>query len=160
MLFRTMTAAATLSLAALVPAHAGDFKVGNLEIDDAWVRASIPGQDNGAGYFEIENDGKQADRLVEIRSDAAERVELHAVMNEQGMAKMRQVDGIDIPAGQEVTLAPGGYHVMFFKLKTPFKQGDSIAATLRFERAGDVAIKFEAKPINYRADGHGSQMKH
>ena len=160
MSFRTFTAAAALSLVALTPAHAGDFKAGDIEIDDVWVRASVPGQANGAGYMAIENDGKQADRLLEIRSDAAERVELHAVLNENGMAKMRQVEGVDIPAGQTVTLGPGGYHVMFLKLKAPFKQGDEVPATLRFEHAGEVAIQFKAQPLNYRPDGHGAQMKH
>lgn len=153
MTFRTFAAAAALGLAGLAPAHAGDFKIGSIEIDDAWVRASVPGQANGAGYMEIENDGKQADRLLEVRSDAAERIELHTIVNENGMAQMRQVNGIDIPANGEVKLAPGGYHVMFLKLKAPFKTGETVPATLRFERAGEVAITFEVKPPTYRPGG-------
>ena len=97
-----------------------DYQAGQVEIDDLWVRASAPGQSNGAGYMEIDNKATAADRLLSVSSSAAERVELHTVETKDGVAKMRQVEGgIALPAGGEVKLAPGGYHVMFLKLKAP-----------------------------------------
>jgi len=148
-------AALLLGLAATGPALAAD---GPIDIDDAWVRATVPGQPNGAGYMEIENEGKQNDRLLEVRSDAAERVEIHTVDSTGGVARMRQVDGVDVSAGGEVKFAPGGFHVMFLKLKAPFKEGDRVSATLRFEHAGEVPVQFEVKPAAYgggKGGGHG-----
>ena len=117
---RKFAAVAALSLCAAGSAWAKDYKVGEVEIDDLWVRASAPGQSNGAGYMDIDNDAKTPDRLLSITSAAAERVELHTVETTNGVAKMRQVeDGIALPADTEVKLSPGGYHVMFIKLKAP-----------------------------------------
>jgi len=157
--FRTLAAAATLSLLAASPALAKDYKVGQIEIEDLWVRATVPGQPNGAGYMKIENDGKQADRLLAVQSPAAERIELHATGNENGVARMRRVDGVEIAADGKATLAPGGHHIMFLKLKEPFKAGTQIPATLTFEHAGQVDVSFEVKPAAYNPEGEGS-MNH
>lgn len=154
---------AALGLCAATSAWAGDYKVGEIEIDDLWVRASAPGQVNGAGYMEIDNDAKTADRLVSVTSDAAERIELHTVETENGVARMRHLpDGIAVPADGEVKLAPGGYHVMFLKLKQPFAEGAEVSATLTFQNAGQVAVKFKVKPIGHNAgmQHHGGHMKH
>ncbi|KAG1221038.1 hypothetical protein G6F68_021038 [Rhizopus microsporus] len=70
--------------------------------------------------MDIDNDAKTEDRLLSVSSEAAERVELHNVQTENGVSKMRQVEGgIALPADTEVKLSPGGYHVMFIKLKAP-----------------------------------------
>ena len=98
------------------------------------VRASAPGQSNGAGYMEIDNKATAADRLLSVSSSAAERVELHTVETKDGVAKMRQVEGgIALPAGGEVKLAPGGYHVMFLA-ESPFAEGAAVPATLSSRR--------------------------
>ncbi|MCD0503588.1 copper chaperone PCu(A)C [Bordetella petrii] len=153
---------AALGLCTATSAWARDYKVGQVEIDDVWVRASAPGQANGAGYMDIDNDAKAADRLVSVTSDAAERVELHAVQNENGVARMRHLpDGVPVPADGEVKLAPGGYHVMFMKLKQPFTEGAEVPATLKFQNAGEVAVKFKVMPIGHNpGGGHTMHMKH
>ncbi|OZI33461.1 hypothetical protein CEK29_21675 [Bordetella genomosp. 5] len=165
MKIRSFALAAMLALGAQGLAHAADFKVGQIEIDDLWVRASAPGQANGAGYMEIDNDAKAEDRLLSVTSDVAERVELHEVVTENGVAKMRELEkGVPVPADGEVKLRPGGYHVMFLKLKSPFAEGAKVPATLRFEKAGEVQVQFEVKPIAHNpggAAGHGGHgMKH
>lgn len=154
---------AVLGLSVATTAWAADFKVGQVEVDDLWVRASAPGQANGAGYMEIENDAKAADRLVSVSSPAAERVELHNVVTENGVAQMRQVDGVAVPADGKARLAPGDYHVMFLKLKAPFAEGGEVPATLKFEQAGEVAVKFKVKPLGHNPGmaGHDhGHMKH
>jgi len=160
MKFRQWALAVALGACAVTSAWAHDFKVGQIEIDDLWVRASAPGQSNGAGYLDIDNDGKTADRLLSVSSNVAERVELHTVQTENGVARMRHVpDGIEVPADGKVKLAPGGYHVMFMNLKQPFAEGTEVPATLKFEKAGDVAVKFEVKRIGHQSgDDHSSHM--
>lgn len=160
---RKFAAVAVLGLCAAGSAWAKDYKVGEVEVDDLWVRASAPGQSNGAGYMDIDNEAKTADRLLSISSDAAERVELHTVETANGVAKMRQVEGgIALPANGEVKLSPGGYHVMFIKLKAPFAEGATVPATLKFEKAGEVAVQFKVKPASHNpgmSHDHGA-MKH
>lgn len=142
--------------------------VGNIAVSDAWIRASAPKQVNGAGYATIQNNGAQADQLINASADVAERLELHTIINENGVAQMRQVTGIDIPAGGTTKLAPGGFHVMFLKLKTPFEAGKTVPIKFTFEKAGDVVVNFEVKPITYNPNGgstgHGGHampgMKH
>jgi copper(I)-binding protein len=159
-----LIAAVTLSAATLAVAHAADFKAGSLEINDLWVRGSVPGQTNGAGYMQINNPTGVSDRLLSAQSDASNRLELHTVITENGVAKMRQVPGIDVPAKGSAKLAPGGFHLMFLQLTGPFKQGDSVPVVLKFEKAGEVRVNFTVKPSTFNPGSAGEQghggMKH
>jgi copper(I)-binding protein len=133
-----------------------------LAFETPWVRASAPGQKNGAGYVQIQNKSSQTDRLLSATTENIGRVELHTIINENGVAKMRQVQGIEVPAGSGATLAPGGFHIMFMGLTEPFKAGEVVPVMLRFEKAGEVKINFEIKPTTYNpaAMGSGSAHKH
>jgi copper(I)-binding protein len=147
------------------PAAAADFSVAGLELNDLWVRASVPGQTTGAGYLHINNSSATADRLLWAESDAATRTELHQVITEDGVAKMRQVAGIDIPAHGSAKLSPGGFHVMFLQLTGPFKQGSIVPVVLKFKNAGEIRVNFTVKPSTYNPGsqsmpGHGADMKH
>jgi len=158
-----VVAGAALSLFALHAAMAGDYKVGNIELDDLWVRASVPGQVNGAGYLEIENKGDAADKLIAVESSSSKRIELHTIINESGVAKMREVQGgIPVPAKGKTQLKPGGYHVMFIQLSGPFKAGEKVDAIMKFEKAGSVKVQFEVKPPTYNpgtSGEHGMPMQ-
>jgi len=159
---RTTAAALALALTAFTPTsadthHTHPVKAGDLAISAPWIRASAPGQTNGAGYMLIAHHGQQDDRLLAVQSDAAERIELHTVVTENGMARMRQVDSVTLTAGKKTALAPGGYHVMFMKLKAPFQAGQTVAATLQFERAGAVAIDFTVQPATYSPEGQSGK---
>ncbi|AZO52905.1 MULTISPECIES: copper chaperone PCu(A)C [unclassified Mesorhizobium] len=124
-----------------VPAH--EFKVGDLEIEHPWSRATPAGAKVAGGYFTIVNKGSTPDRLLSISSDVSEKAELHQMGVKDGVMTMRPVDGgLEIPAGGKVALAPGGYHLMFIGLKRQPKQGEKFAATLTFEKAGTVSVEF------------------
>lgn len=155
-----MTTAMVLSVGVLTFANAQS--VGDIAVSGAWIRASAPKQVNGAGYAAIQNKGAQADRLMSVGSDVTERVELHTIINENNVSKMRQVTGIDVSAGGTVNLEPGGFHIMFVKLKQPFEQGKTVPIKFTFERAGEVTVNFEVKPITYNpksgSTGHGGQL--
>ncbi|QPC95076.1 copper chaperone PCu(A)C [Mesorhizobium sp. INR15] len=124
-------------------ALAHEFKVGDLEIGHPWSRATPAGAKVAGGYFTITNKGSTADRLVSISSDISEKAELHEMGVKDGVMTMRPVsDGLEIPAGGKVALAPGGYHLMFIGLKQQPKQGEKFSATLTFEKAGTVSVDF------------------
>lgn len=156
MLFRSvLTSAVAMGIAALAfsgSVNAQDYKVGSLQIEHPWARATAPGQSMGAGYLVIKNTGKVDDKLVSISTDTAKKAEVHQTTEENNMSKMSAVAGLAIPAGKTVQLASGGYHVMFVQIKTPFKQGTKIPATLTFAKAGQIKIEFKVEPLTFRPD--------
>jgi copper(I)-binding protein len=140
------------------PAQAQDITAGSLKISAPWIRATPKGASVGGGYMTIANSGNAGDRLVGGTSDVSNRLEIHEMSMEGGVMKMRPVRGLDIKPGQTVELKPGGYHVMFVGLKQPLEQGQHVKATLRFEKAGDVAVDFTVKGIG--AQDGGSTKAH
>lgn len=136
--------AAALALFAVQPAFAHDYKIGQLEIGHPWARMTPAGAKVGGGYLSVENDGKEADRLVSGTAEISDRVEIHEMTVKDGVMNMRMLaDGVEIPAGGEIKLAPGGYHLMFIGLKQPLKQGESFKGTLTFSKAGTVDVEFK-----------------
>jgi copper(I)-binding protein len=135
----------TLLLAA--PAAAHDFTAGSLAIGHPFAVETAATAATGAGYLTITNSGAAPDRLVAIRAGFP-RVAIHATeRNADGVARMLEVDAIDLPPGETVALAPGGIHVMFMGLDgDPFEVGERFPATLVFETAGEVAVEFVVEP--------------
>src|SRR5690606_10060881 len=95
-----------------------------LQLQDAWIRGSVPGQKNGAAYVQIHNGSNHEMVLESVSSTRAERVELHTIDRESGVARMREVHQVTIPANGDIALAPGGYHIMLIGLKEPFVPGE------------------------------------
>jgi hypothetical protein len=114
-------------------------------VSDAWARATPPGTTVGAAYMSIQG-GKQADRLVEARSDRAAMVHLHTVEERDGVAQMRAIDAVEIPAGQRVALAPQSTHVMLMGLDGPLVAGQTFVVTLRFANAGELPVTVTVRP--------------
>jgi copper(I)-binding protein len=134
---------ALLSLALLAtPAFA------QIEIDNAWTRATPPGAKTAAGYMTIRNQSSSPDRLIRAASPLAARVEMHVHLHDGDVMRMRQVKGYDIPANGSLELKPGGAHLMFVDVKRPFKEGEKIPVTLRFERAGEMKVEFRVGRLN------------
>lgn len=113
-----------------------------VQIDKPWARATAPGAKVAGGYLLIRNMGAAGDRLVGASSPAAARVELHVHINDNGVMKMREVPGYDVPAGGSFELKPGGAHLMFMEIKKPFKEGEKVPVKLKFEKAGEVSAEF------------------
>lgn len=131
---------------------------GELSIEGGRARAMLPGQPTGAAYLTVVNNGKEPDRLVSVTSPAAGKVEIHEMKTENGVMKMRAVQGgLDIPAGGSVELAPGGLHMMFMDVKEPFKEGGNVPVTLEFEKAGKVELSLPVGPASGMEEhmGHG-----
>ncbi len=124
---------------------------GGIEVTQAWSRETPPNAPVAAGFVTIRNVGKTEDRLVTVKSQAAGRVEIHEVRDEQGVARMREMpNGVPLPAGATVELKPGGYHLMFIGPVQRFQAGDAIAATLVFEKAGEMPVEFEVRGVGAR----------
>lgn len=110
----------------------------------AWARATAPGVDVGAVYMTIDG-GAKGDRLVSASTPRAAMVHLHTVEESNGVARMRPVEGVDVPAAGHVVLAPKGTHIMLMGLERPLVAGETFPLSLRFEKAGaqtlDVVVR-------------------
>lgn len=124
-----------------------------VKVVQAWTRATAPGQDSAMVQAVITS--QQAAQLVGVTCDCAQTAELHSMVHEGGMMRMRQVEAIDLPAGQAVDLGAAGYHLMLMGLKKPIKEGKKIqlTLTLRYENGKTKRVKFHApaKALNERA---------
>ncbi|WP_083649313.1 copper chaperone PCu(A)C [Salaquimonas pukyongi] len=152
------TIAITMLLA--VSAFADEYKLGPLEIDHPHARATMPGAPVSGGYLVIRNTGTEADRLIGGSAEFAGKTEIHQMKMENDIMKMREVEGgLEIPAGGEVILKPGGYHVMFMKLGEQLKEGEKRKVTLNFEKAGKIEVEFNVEVVKPGGLDH-SKMDH
>ena len=135
-------------------ANAQNAKVGSVQIENAYTRATVPGQQAAGGFMKIENKGV-ADQLISASSPVAGEVQLHEMAMEGNVMKMRQVKDIAVPAGGAVELKPGGLHLMFINIKAPLTAGETVPVKLKFAKAGEVEVKM---PVN--AMGNPGAMKH
>lgn len=135
--FKTLIAATTAAFITL-PALAND----TIMIDAPYVRAMGGMGTSGAVFFTVMNHAAEDDRLIDVKSDVAQKVELHTHKDDgNGVMQMLHVpEGFVIPAGGSHALARGGDHVMLMGLTRELKDGDTVALTLVFEKAGEVVI--------------------
>lgn len=126
-----------------------------LHIHDVYARSNGGIGGSGAVFFMIHNNTETDDRLIAVTSDVAEKTELHThVESADGVMQMVQIEGgIALPSGEMHELARGGDHVMLMGLTRAVKDGDTIALTLTFEKAGEVQI--QATVDNARKPGEG-----
>lgn len=118
-----------------------------LRVEQPFARATAPTARAGSAYMTIVNSAATADRLLRAESVVAGRVELHTVIKEGDVMRMREVPAIDVPANGKATLAPGGLHVMLMELKAPLKAGDTASITLVFEKAGRIDVAVPILPL-------------
>lgn len=124
-------------------AVAEDYTAGTIEIDNPWARATPKGATVAGAYMTIKNKGTAPDRLVGGSVAVANKFQVHQMLMEKGIAKMRPVEGgLEIKPGESVQLKPGSYHVMLMGLKQPLEKGQKIKGTLQFEKAGKVDIEY------------------
>ena len=149
--------AAVLLLAAL-PVMA------QVTVKDPWVRATVSQQKATGAFMQITS--AQDAQLVAASSPVAGVVEVHEMTMEKDVMKMRDMKGLDLPAGKSVELKPGGYHVMLMDLKQQMKEGDTVPMTLVVEgkdkKRSNVEVKASVKALATAAkpvDAH-SANKH
>jgi copper(I)-binding protein len=129
MSFRFLAFAGVFAAASAVLAQTNQ-----LEVSNAWARATPAKAENGAAYVTIVS--PTPDRLLSASSPVAKKAELHTMEMAGMVMKMRPIAGLDIPAGQPVALKPGGEHIMLIGLQQPLREGQSFTLTLNFEKAG------------------------
>ena len=112
-------------------------------VEDAYVRASSKLAKSAAAFMEIRNTSSRGDRLLDVKSDIAKKVELHThIESDDDVMKMRRVeDGFVVSANGVLKLERGGDHIMLMGLSQPFVDGEAISLTLIFETAGSIDLE-------------------
>jgi copper(I)-binding protein len=142
-------------------ASAEDFSIGAMQVGNPWTRATPKGSAVAGAYLTISNKGTAPDRLVGGSSAVADRFEVHSMMMEQGVAKMRPVEGgLEIKPGETVELKPGSFHIMLLDLKQPLEKGQKVKGTLEFEKAGKVDIEFAVEALGATSSAPGGLHGH
>ena len=134
----------------------------HLSFSPMQMRATAPGMPSSAAYVTIANHGDAADRLIAAKTVLARRVEIHSMEMDNGVIRMRAVDGgLAIAAGGSVQLAPGGLHIMLMGLTAQLAAGSQHEITLVFEKAGEITITATVKrPADINPTMPGHDMSH
>jgi copper(I)-binding protein len=139
------------------------FRVKDIQITQPIAPARMEGLKTGAVFFQsIRNSGSMDDRLVSARSSVAERVELHRMVMDGSMMRMREVSEILLPPGEGPSFQQGkadAYHLMLINLKRPLKEGDRFSVWVRFEKAGELEMTVTVQKPGPSMGSHG-HLKH
>lgn len=150
MIRQLVVALAAALIAASAFAH--DYQLKSLQIDHPFARATPPAAMAAGAFLTIKNTGTQADRLIRATSPVAGVVELHEMAMDGNVMRMRPIAGIEVPAGAQVALKPGGYHVMLMELKGPLVEGKQVPLTLVFEKSGTIEVQVKVESMG--SSGH------
>lgn len=150
---------------------AADMKHGEMKHDqmakgvhasNIWSRATAPSAKTGAVFLELTNMGETPDLLVAATSDIAEKTELHTHLMDNGVMRMRRVEGFEVSPGAPTVLQPGGHHIMLIGLNRPLVEGTMFPVILTFRDAGKVELEVMVGPAGARSSGggHGGHGSH
>lgn len=147
---------ALLALLTSLVATAG----GSLEISDPWIREAPPGTDVLAAYLVIRNHGDHGATVSAISSPDFERVEVHRTLVEDGVARMIPVPSLQIASQAEVSLEPGGMHLMLYRPRRPLRAGDRVALDIEQPDAACIRVMVPVLRMPVGDDDHGDHHHH
>lgn len=124
-------------------------------VKDAWVRATPGAAKVSAGYATVVNAGKADDVLIGVETSLADMAHLHESLGADGMMRMESIKELPLPAGKEISLAPGGYHIMIMGLKQPLKVGAEMPLTFIFKNQGKVSVSARVQPLSATGEKTG-----
>lgn len=116
-------------------------------VTEAGVRAVIPGQDKTAGYFDLHNGTDATVRLIGARSSSVRAIEMHETVQNDGMSRMRRLDGVEIGPGASVRFRPGGKHLMLFGVESADDGDPPLEMALQLDDGAPIEVKFDVVPI-------------
>src|SRR5882672_8183033 len=120
-------------------------------VEKAWVRATPKMAVTGGGYLTVTNRGPGEDRLLDVTSPDAEKVQFHAMAIDNGVAKMTRLLAIELHPGVPVVFKPGGIHMMLLGLNHQLKEGETVPLTLTFEKADAIEVDAQVLGIGATA---------
>lgn len=147
---------AALVLLGSAAAHA------EVTVAEPWVRATVPAQKATGAFMQLSSKGGVS--LVGVGSPAANIVEIHEMVMDNNVMKMRALPRLEVEAGKVLELKPGSYHVMLIDLKKPLSKGEIVPITLQVEgkdrKVEAVEVKAEVRELTARAPAPAMEHKH
>jgi copper(I)-binding protein len=150
-----LAAAALLAFAFGSNAGAGEIihkeaahKGSSIEVVDPYLRANIPGTTNGVAFMVLKNHGDQDVFLTGVKSEIANKIELHTTLHEGEKNRMREVSKIKVPKGASAALESGHFHVMLIGLKRDLKVGEKVGLKLEFSNGETLSIEAPVKKVS------------
>ena len=128
-----------------------------IKAGEAYAYPTLPNMTQGGIFVSLTNTDAQDNKLVgaSVNKNVAQTTELHTHVNENGVMKMREVQGgIPLPAGQTPELKRGGYHVMVFGLAKPLRVGDKFPVTLKFQNGKPQTVTVTVREMSHNHGGH------
>lgn len=138
---------ALIALPLLASGHG--YRLGDIRVVHPWAMPTAPwvyADASGVGYLVLKNNGRKSDKLLSASTEIAGKVELRAYGEAGDIPTTRPVESVEIPAGGEVRLEPGGPHLLLVNLKQPLEEGRRFPVALRFERAGKITVDMFVQP--------------
>lgn len=136
------------------PALAHSYKIGAIEIGHAWARATAANAPTASVYVPFLNTGKATDTLIGADTPLAAMAMLHETTEDNGIAKMRMIDTLELAPSKPVAMRPGGKHFMLTGLKHPLSEGDKFPLTLHFAKAGSIEIQVMVHAAGAQSPSH------
>ena len=121
-----------------------DYVKADITIDHPVLRIPAENANVGAGYMEIINNSADEIKLLDIEASIAKKQEIHEVVLEDKIYKMRPVKyGLLIKSNEKLIFKNKSYHFMFFNLLQNYRNNDMIEAKLIFDNDLKIPIKFK-----------------
>lgn len=139
----SLRVAIVLTLAVLVSACSGGRDT--VQAHQARIRL-LPAPLPLAGYLTVHNGTGDTVRLIGAHSADFGHVMLHRSVQQNGQARMQEVDGVDVPPGTDLVLRPGGLHLMLMHRRHALAAGDRLTVTLQFASGTQVPVQFVVRP--------------
>ena len=130
-------------IAALAVATFGVASAADLMVTDPWVRGTVPAQKATGAFMSLSS--KQGVRIIAASSPAAGATEIHSMVMEDGVMKMRPLPSLEVPAGAKVDLKPGGYHIMLLDLPDALEIGETFELELTLESGATHTVSVEVR---------------
>lgn len=131
-----------------------------LSFENAWSPEAPPVAPVMAGYVRISNSGSEDVTLTGARCPDFARVEIHDMVERDGMMRMIEQESLTIPAGGQVELKPGSLHMMLMKPQRTIKQGETLEITFETADGESIPVRFEVKPQSARDQQHDNHQHH
>lgn len=147
-------AALAISMSGMSYAGAGHAMAEGVMAHGAWVRLVPPVAKNSAAYLEIQNTGDKVLQIESAESPVAEVVEVHQTSMADGVMRMSEVKGLQVPVDGKVTMKPGGYHVMLINLKEPLQKGQIVPVTIKFTAGQELTVQAKVKEMQGKMKHH------
>lgn len=141
-------------LTGLAPASEHSAVPDELMIEHAEIVLSPPGGPAAAGYLTVWNGTRELISLAAVESADFGSISIHRMEMNNGISRMRRVDGLTIPGHSELLMRPGGVHLMLSEPKRGLSLDSGVDLVLVFDDGQRLGAKATLLPTGASVVDH------